>query len=108
MPKKQILLLFISAWCNKTANVVVCGVAHKLYQGVPYFLNIIQFHSTHINVISVTPMRNYGHSPWRSVYRILVGKPEGKRPPGRPKHKWENNIKMNLQVLACGASTGSL
>ena len=33
----------------------------------------------------------------RGVYRILVWKPEGKRPLGRPRHRWESNIKMNLQ-----------
>jgi len=33
----------------------------------------------------------------RSVYRILVEKPEGKRPPGRPRRKWEVNMKMDLQ-----------
>jgi hypothetical protein len=32
----------------------------------------------------------------RNVYRVLVGKAEGKRPLGRPKPRWENNIKMNL------------
>jgi hypothetical protein len=32
----------------------------------------------------------------RNVYRLLVGKPEGKRPLGRPKRRWINNIKMNL------------
>jgi hypothetical protein len=32
----------------------------------------------------------------RVVYRILVGKPEGKRPLGRPRHRWEDNIKMEL------------
>jgi hypothetical protein len=35
----------------------------------------------------------------RGVYRVLVGKPEGKRPPGRPKHRWQDNIKMNLQEV---------
>jgi hypothetical protein len=35
----------------------------------------------------------------RGVYRILVGKPERKRPLGRPKRKWEDNIKMGLQVV---------
>jgi hypothetical protein len=30
------------------------------------------------------------------VYRVLVGKPEGRRPLGRPRHRWENNIKMDL------------
>jgi hypothetical protein len=32
----------------------------------------------------------------RGVYRVLVGKPEGKRPLGRPRHRWEDNIKMVL------------
>jgi hypothetical protein len=32
----------------------------------------------------------------RSVYRVLVGRPEGKRPLGRPRHRWEDNIKLNL------------
>jgi hypothetical protein len=36
----------------------------------------------------------------RNSYRILVGKPEGKRPPGTPTHKWEkNNIKMALREI---------
>jgi hypothetical protein len=38
----------------------------------------------------------------RGTYRILVGKPEGKRPLGRPTHKWEDNIKMDLQEVGCG------
>jgi hypothetical protein len=33
--------------------------------------------------------------------RILVGKPEGKRPLGRPRRRWEDNIKMNLRELGC-------
>ena len=38
----------------------------------------------------------------RGVYRILVGKPEEKRPLGRPMHRWEDNIKMDLQEVGCG------
>ena len=38
----------------------------------------------------------------RGVYRFLVGKPEGKRPLGRPKRKWEDNIKTDLQEVGCG------
>jgi hypothetical protein len=34
----------------------------------------------------------------RGAYRILVGRPEGRRPLGRPRRRWEDNIKMNLQV----------
>jgi hypothetical protein len=37
----------------------------------------------------------YGES--RGVYRVLVGKPERKKPLGRPRHGWEDNIKMDLQ-----------
>jgi hypothetical protein len=33
----------------------------------------------------------------RGVYRILVGRPEGKRPLGRPRRRWENNIKIDLR-----------
>jgi hypothetical protein len=36
------------------------------------------------------------------VYRVLVGKPEGKRPMGRPRRRWEDNIKMDLQEVGCG------
>jgi hypothetical protein len=38
----------------------------------------------------------------RVVYRVLVGKPEGKRPLGRPGLRWVNNIKMDLQEVGCG------
>jgi len=37
----------------------------------------------------------------RGVYRVLVGKPEGKRPFGRPRHRWEDNIKIDLQEVGC-------
>jgi hypothetical protein len=37
----------------------------------------------------------------RGVYRVLVGKPEGKRPLGRTRHRWEDNIKMDLQEVGC-------
>jgi len=33
---------------------------------------------------------------WRGIYRVLVGKPKGKRPLGRPRHAWEDNIKMGF------------
>jgi hypothetical protein len=55
------------------------------------------------NIVGVIKMRTRwaGHVVWmgarRGVYRVLVGKPEGKRPLGRIRHKWEDNIKMDLQ-----------
>ena len=38
----------------------------------------------------------------RGVYRVLVGKPEGKRPLGRPRSRWVYNIRMDLQEVGCG------
>ena len=37
----------------------------------------------------------------RGVYRVLVGKYEGKRPRGRPRRRWEDNIKMDFQEVGC-------
>jgi hypothetical protein len=53
------------------------------------------------NIVRVVKsMRWAGHvacmGEGRGVQRVLVGKPEGKRPLGRPRHRWEDNIKMNL------------
>ena len=40
----------------------------------------------------------------RGVHRVLVGKPEGKRPLGRPRRRWEDNMKMDLQEVETGWS----
>ena len=59
-------------------------------------------------VVKLRRMRWAGHvahmGEGRDVHRILVGKPEGKRPLGRPRHRWEDNIKMDLQEVGgvCG------
>jgi len=51
-------------------------------------------------------MRFAGHvacmGETRGVYKVLVGKPEGKRPPGIPRRRREGNIKMDLQDVGCG------
>jgi hypothetical protein len=44
----------------------------------------------------------------RGVYRVLVGKPEGMMPLGRPSLRWEDNIKMDLQEMGCVAWPGSI
>jgi hypothetical protein len=49
--------------------------------------------------------RTYGER--RSVQRVLVGKLEGKRPLGRPRRRWEDNIKMDLQEVEVEVWTGS-
>jgi len=38
----------------------------------------------------------------RVLHRVLMGKPEGKRPLGRPRHRWEDNIKMDLKEVGEG------
>jgi len=57
-------------------------------------------------VIKSRRMRWAGHAArmreGRVVYRVLAGKPEGKRPLGRPRSRWEDNIKMDLQIVGCG------
>ena len=59
-----------------------------------------------VRVIKPRRMRWAGHiarmGERRGVNMILVGKPEGKRPLGRPRLRWEDNIKMDLQEVECG------
>jgi hypothetical protein len=38
----------------------------------------------------------------RKVYKVLVGNPEGKRPVGRPRHRWDEGMKMDLGKIGCG------
>ena len=40
------------------------------------------------------------------IYRVLIGKPEGDRPLGRPRRRWKDNIKKDLQEVGCGVWTG--
>jgi hypothetical protein len=65
---------------------------HSLYSS----LNVVR-------VIKSRRMRWAGHvahmGEGRGVYRVLVGRPEGKRPLGRPRLRWEDNIKMNLREI---------
>jgi hypothetical protein len=56
-------------------------------------------------VIKTRRMRWEGHvermGKRRGVHRVLVGKPEGRRPLGKPRRRWEDNIKMDLQEVGC-------
>jgi len=68
-------------------------------------LNDLYSSSNIVRLIKSRRMRWAGHvarmGEERGVYRILVGKPEGKRPPGRPRCRWVDNIRMDLQEEGC-------
>jgi hypothetical protein len=57
------------------------------------------------NIVNVSKSRRRwaGHmartGEWRGVYRVLVGRPEGKIPLGRPRHKWEDNINLDFREV---------
>jgi hypothetical protein len=65
-----------------------------------------------IRVIKSRRLRWAGHvarmGERRGAYRVLVGKPEGRRPLGKPRRRWEDNIKMVLREVGWGAWTGSI
>ena len=67
---------------------------------------INDLYSLIVRVIKSRIIRWVGHvarmGERRGVYRVLVGRPEGKRPLGRPRHRWEDNIKMGLQEVGWG------
>jgi len=59
-----------------------------------------------VRVIKSRRMKWAGHvarmGEERGLYRVLVGKPEGRRPLGRPRRRWVDNIRMGLQEVGCG------
>ena len=63
-------------------------------------LNDLYSSTNIVRVIKLRRMRWAGHvahmGEERGVYRVLVGKPEGRRPLGRPRHRWVDNIRMDL------------
>jgi len=69
-------------------------------------LNDLYSSTNIVRVIKSRKMRWAGHvarmGEKRGLYRVLVGKPEGKRPLGRPRRRWDDNIKMDLQEVGCG------
>jgi hypothetical protein len=89
------LLCCVGSGFNVAVTLVVCCKAFDLYS-LP---NIVR-------VVKSRRMRWAGHVARmgvdRGVYKLLVGKPEGKRPLGRPRRRWEDNIKMDLQEAGGG------
>ena len=69
-------------------------------------INVLYTSPNIVRVIKSRRMRWAGHvasmgEEW-GVYRVLVGKPEGKTPLGRPSRRWACNIRMDLQEVGCG------
>jgi hypothetical protein len=69
-------------------------------------LNDLHCSPTIVRVIKSRIMKWAGHlarvGEKKGMYRVLVEKPEGKRPLGRPRRGWEDSINMNLQEVGCG------
>jgi len=69
-------------------------------------INVLYSSPNIVRVIKSRRMRLAGHvarmGEEMAVYRVLVGKPEGKRPLGRPRRRWVDNIRMDLQEVGCG------
>jgi 3-oxoacyl-ACP reductase-like protein len=69
-------------------------------------LNDVNSSPSILRVIKSRCVRWAGHvaciGARRGVYKVLVGKPEGRGPLGRPRHRWEDNIKMDLPAVGCG------
>jgi hypothetical protein len=83
-------------------RVEVTGEWRKLYEE----LNDLYPSATIVGAIKSRRMRWMGHvsrmGKGRGVYVVLVEKPEGKRPLGRHRGRWEDNIKMDVQEVGCG------
>jgi hypothetical protein len=85
----------------------VTGEWRKLHNGE---LNNLYSLPNIVRVVKSRRMRWTGHvarmGDGRGVHRVLVGKPEGKRSLGRPRSRWEDNIKVDLQEVGEGFGTG--
>ena len=75
---------------------------------IPFFTILITICNIFFRMIKSRRMRWAGHlariGERRGVYRVLMGKPERKRPLGRPRRRWEDNIKTDLQEVWCGGT----
>jgi hypothetical protein len=92
----------------------LCNLYFYLEDGSILFLRngdtYIHIYIHTINYMAVHPQNKYIHmiiatarmGEGRGAYRILVGRPEGRRPLGRPRRRWEDNVKMDVQEMGWG------
>ena len=87
---------------NELLNVLLICISVSFLQ----ITNLTHNFFTYISVLKSRRMRWAGHvarmGEERGVCRVLVGKPEGKRPLGIPRRRWVDNIRMDLQEVGCG------
>ena len=89
-------------WCMKTRNDLILKQAIRNDNCALIFVNW----NRKISGATMRRVRWVGHvarmcEEW-GVYRVLVGKPEGRRLLGRPRRRWVDNIRMELQEVGCG------
>ena len=109
LPETQPQFLGHSAHTLVTTPTVVPWLLHRNFPAIIYLfiLSLNKFELCgYVQVIESRRMRWAGHvmhmGEERGVYRVLVGKPEGKRPLGRPRRRRVDNIRMDLQEVGCG------
>jgi len=109
----NIVIHLIVPFCeliSSVSTVLVISALLKIIISANYYncllINDLYSSPNIVRLIKSRRMRWAGHvahmGEGRDVYRVLVGKPEGKRPLGRPRRRWEDNITMDLQEVGCG------
>ena len=102
------LSLIINGLSDHDAKIITSLHTHTHTHTHIYIYIYIYIYSSPniVRVIKSRRMRWAGHvarmGEERGAYKVLVGKPEGKRPLGRPRRRWVDNIRMDLQEMGCG------
>ena len=114
-PQKTIWRMCIACWIPNVTNThtdCVTHIAFPLQQwlqerpSMSHFTSVSIITGNIVRVVKSRRMRWAGHvarmGEDKGVHRMLVGKPEGKRPLGRSRRSWEDNIKMDIQEVGGG------